>query len=130
MLFRSDFPMSGIVVAAIVEGAFNSNTRSRMVVVSDGDFAVGGGQRGMQLPPDNVSLMVNSIDWLADDTGLIELRTKGVTSRPIKEMEDGKKTIIKWLNFLLPIILIIVYGLIRIQVNRNKRVKRMEVSYE
>ena len=126
----NDFPMSGIVVAAIVEGAFNSNTRSRMVVVSDGDFAVGGGQRGMQLPPDNVSLMVNSIDWLADDTGLIELRTKGVTSRPIKEMEDGKKTIIKWLNFLLPIILIIVYGLIRIQVNRNKRVKRMEVSYE
>jgi len=126
----SDFPMSGIVVAAIVEGSFIGAERSRIVLISDGDFAVGGNQRGMQLPPDNVNLMVNAIDWLSDDTGLIELRTKGITSRPIKEMEDGKKAFIKWINFLLPIILIIIYGLIRIQVNYGKRVKRMEVSYE
>ncbi len=126
----SDFPMSGLVVGAILEGSFNSNIASSIVIYSDGDFAVGGNQRGMQLPPDNVSLMVNSIDWLSDDTGLIELRTKGVTSRPIKEMEDSTKTLLKWLNFLLPIILIVIYGLIRIQINHNKRIKRMEVNYE
>lgn len=126
----SDFPMSGIVVGGILEGAFNSNIHSSLVIYSDGDFAVGGNQRGMQLPPDNVSLMVNSIDWLSDDTGLIELRTKGVTSRPIREMEDSTKTLLKWLNFLLPIILIVIYGLVRIQINHNKRIKRMEVNYE
>jgi len=126
----TDFPMSGIVVAAVVEGQLSSNAHSKLVLISDGDFAVGGNQRGMQLPPDNVSLMVNSIDWLSDATGLIELRTKGITSRPIMEMEDAKKAFIKWLNFLLPIIMIVVYGLIRIQINHNKRVKRMEVSYE
>ena len=126
----TDFPMSGIVVAAVVEGQLSSNAHSKLVLISDGDFAVGGNQRGMQLPPDNVSLMVNSIDWLSDATGLIELRTKGITSRPIMEMEASKKAFIKWLNFLLPIILIVVYGLIRIQINHNKRVKRMEVSYE
>jgi ABC-type uncharacterized transport system involved in gliding motility auxiliary subunit len=122
--------MKNLVVGAIIEVKFNSNIQSRIVLFSDGDFAVGGNQRGMQLPPDNINLMVNSIDWLSDATGLIELRTKGVTSRPIKEMEDSTKTFVKWLNFLLPIILIVVYGLVRIQMNHTKRIKRMEVSYE
>jgi gliding-associated putative ABC transporter substrate-binding component GldG len=126
----TDFPMKNLVVGAIIEVKFNSNIQSRIVLFSDGDFAVGGNQRGMQLPPDNINLMVNSIDWLSDATGLIELRTKGVTSRPIKEMEDSTKTFVKWLNFLLPIILIVVYGLVRIQMNHTKRIKRMEVSYE
>jgi ABC-type uncharacterized transport system involved in gliding motility auxiliary subunit len=126
----SDFPMSNLAVAAIVEGAFSGNKKSRIVLISDGDFAVGGNQRGMQLPPDNISLMVNSIDWLSDDTGLIELRTKGITSRPIKDLEDARKGVIKWVNFLLPILLIIIYGIIRIQMNHSKRIKRMEVSYE
>jgi gliding-associated putative ABC transporter substrate-binding component GldG len=126
----TDFPMSGLVVAAVVEGKLSGNSKSKIVLVSDGDFAVGGRQSEMQLPPDNVSLMVNSIDWLSDDTGLIELRTKGTTSRPIREIEAGTKSLVKWLNFLLPIILIISYGLIRIQINHTKRIKRMEVSYE
>lgn len=126
----NDFPMSGLVVGAVLQKTFNNNSGSKIIIFSDGDFAVGGNQRGMQLPPDNINLMVNSIDWLSDATGLIELRTKGVTSRPIKEMEDSKKAFIKWLNFLLPIILIVVYGLLRIQINHNKRIKRMEVSYE
>jgi ABC-type uncharacterized transport system involved in gliding motility auxiliary subunit len=126
----NDFPMSGLVVGAVLQKTFNNNSVSKIILFSDGDFAIGGNQRGMQLPPDNINLMVNSIDWLSDATGLIELRTKGVTSRPIKEMEDSKKAFIKWLNFLLPIILIVVYGLLRIQINHNKRIKRMEVSYE
>jgi gliding-associated putative ABC transporter substrate-binding component GldG len=127
---ENDFPMKGIVVAGILEGRLSGNTDSKIVLVSDGDFAVNGSQRGGQLPQDNVSLMVNSVDWLSDETGLIDLRTKEVTSRPIKEMPDGKRTFLKWFNFLLPIILIFIYELIRMQINRNKRIKRLEVSYE
>jgi ABC-type uncharacterized transport system involved in gliding motility auxiliary subunit len=127
---ENDFPMSGIVVAAAIEGKLSGNTDSKIVLISDGDFAVSGSQRGAQLPQDNVNLMVNSVDWLSDDTGLIDLRTKEVTSRPIKEMPDGTKAFLKWFNFLLPIILIIIYELIRMQINRNKRIKRLEVSYE
>jgi gliding-associated putative ABC transporter substrate-binding component GldG len=126
----TDFPMSGLVVAAIVEGKLSGNTNSKIVIISDGDFAVGAPQEGVQLPQDNVYLMANSIDWLSDDTGLIELRTKGITSRPIREIESGTKGLIKWLNFLLPIVLIIGYGLIRMQINHAKRINRMEVSYE
>ena len=126
----NDFPMSNLVVAAIIQGKLSSNANSKMVIVSDGDFAVGNPRGGNQLPRDNVNLMVNSIDWLSDDTGLIDLRTKGVTSRPIKEMEEGTKIFLKWFNFLAPIILIIIYGLIRVQISKNKRIKRMEVNYE
>jgi gliding-associated putative ABC transporter substrate-binding component GldG len=126
----NDFPMSGLVVAAIVEGKLSGNINSKMILVSDGDFAISGSKGGNQLPPDNINLLVNSIDWLSDDTGLIGLRTKGITSRPIKEMESSTKAFLKWFNFLTPIILIIVYGLTRMQINHNKRIKRMEVNYE
>lgn len=127
---QNDFPMSNLVVAGILEGKLSGNINSRIVLVSDGDFAVNGSQRGNQLPPDNISLLVNSIDWLSDETGLIDLRTKEVTSRPIKELSDGTRTLLKWLNFILPVILVIIYGLFRMQMNRNKRIKRMEVDYE
>ncbi len=126
----SDFPMSGLVVAGILEGKLSGNTNSKIILVSDGDFAVGSARGGNQLPPDNINLLVNSIDWLSDDTGLIDLRTKGITARPIKEMQDSTKALLKWLNFLAPIILIIIYGFIRMQISRNKRIKRMEVNYE
>ena len=77
--------MSEIPVAVAMEGKIANNTFTKMVVFSDGDFAVNGeGQQTQQLQPDNVNLMTNAIDWLSDDTGLIELRTKGVTSRPLR----------------------------------------------
>lgn len=127
---QNDFPLSGIAVAGILEGKLSGDMDSKIVLVTDGDFAVNVLQRGSQLPPDNVSLLVNSIDWLSDETGLIDLRTKEVTSRPIREISDTAKTLIKWINFLLPILLVIGYGFIRMQINRNKRIKRMEVNYE
>lgn len=127
---QNDFPMSNLTVAALLSGKISGDTESKMVVVGDGNFPVNGeGQGAQQIQEDNVNLMVNSIDWLSDDTGLIELRTKGVSARPLDQIEDGKKTFLKYLNFLLPILLIIVYGIVRLQFNRNKRIKRMEEGY-
>ncbi|MBC8489943.1 MAG: Gldg family protein [Bacteroidetes bacterium] len=126
----NDFPMSNLVVGAVLQGKLSGDAESGIVLFSDGQFPVNGEGRGaQQLSQDNVSLMVNSIDWLSDDTGLIDLRTKGVTSRPLDQIEDGKKALLKWLNFLLPIILILIYGIIRMQRKRNLRVKRMETGY-
>ena len=124
---QRDFPLGPQVLGAALEGPLSGNMSSRMVVIADGDFPINEGRQ--QINPDNVSLMVNSIDWLSDDTGLIELRTKGVSSRPIKQMEDSKRSFIKWLNFLLPIVLVMIYGLVRLQLRKNQRIKRMEASY-
>ena len=81
------------------------------------------------MQPDNVNLMVNSVDWLSDETGLIDLRTKAITARPLKDVDEGRALFLKWLNFLLPIVLIILYGIYRNQRNRSLRVKRMEEGY-
>ncbi|MFA9391854.1 MAG: GldG family protein [Prolixibacteraceae bacterium] len=127
---EADFNQPSIPVAFAFEGPLSSNAKSKMVVVGDGEFAVNGsGDQAQQINADNVNLMVNSIDWLSDDTGLIELRTKGITSRPLDQIEDGRKTFLKYLNFLLPILLIILYGIIRGQRTRNIRFKRMQDNF-
>jgi len=120
---NSDFQMSTIPVSVAMEGNIVNNIYSKMVIFSDGDFAVNGeGQGAQQLQPDNVSLMTNAIDWLSDDTGLIELRTKGITSRPLDaQLEDGTKTAVKYGNFLFPIGLIILFGVIRFQYKKKIR---------
>jgi ABC-type uncharacterized transport system involved in gliding motility auxiliary subunit len=127
---ENDFPLSNLTVGATLEGPIAGKVNSKIVLIGDGDFAINGeGEEAQQRQPDNVSLMVNSIDYLSDDTGLIDLRTKEVTSRPLDELEEGRSTWLKWLNFALPLILVVLYGIVRSQIRRNKRKKRMEEGY-
>lgn len=127
----TDFNLSNLPIAAAIEGNIDGNRNSRMIVVGDGDFVVNGsGQRAQQVNEDNINLASNAVDWLADDTGLIQLRTKAVTGRPIDQtLEEGTKTFLKYLNFLLPILIIIIYGIFRAQVKRKLRTKLMNVDY-
>jgi gliding-associated putative ABC transporter substrate-binding component GldG len=124
---NSDFPLSKVDLGAVLEGTGNQGIPWQMVILSDGDFAVNEGGRNQNA--DNVNLLVNSIDWLSDDTGLIELRTKGVATRPIEDIEDGKRQFLKYLNFGLPIALILLYGFYRSTKNRNTRIKRLQEDY-
>lgn len=123
-----DFTRSNLVVAATLQGKISGDRTSRLVIFSDADFAVAADPR-QSLHRDNVSMLVNSADWLSDDTGLVELRTKGPKARPLDEIEDSRKVFLKFLNFLLPILLIIAYGIFRMIRNRNIRMKRMEDVY-
>ncbi len=125
----NDFMMSNLTLGAIVEG----QGLGKMIVVGDGDFPVSG-QQGRGQSQDNISLMVNSIDFLSDDTGLIELRTKGVATRPISEEylgeeNAGKRSFMKYMNFGLPLLLVIFYGFVRFQRQRNLRMKRMQEGF-
>jgi len=127
---QKDFPLSHLTVCGLLSGKISGIGQSRMIVVSDGDFPVNGeGQQARQIPPDNMNFIVNAIDWLSDDTGLIDLRTKQVSSRPLDVMDDGKKILLKYLNFLVPILLILGFGIFRWQSNRNLRMKRMNENY-
>ncbi len=124
---EADLPLRDVIIAGAFQGRIAGTAQSKLVVIGDGDFALSSQQQ--RRPPDNINLLSNAIDWLSDDTGLIALRTKGVTSRPLEELEDSTKTILKYTNFLLPVVLAIAYGLIRMQRNRMKRFQRMSESY-
>ena len=127
---QRDFPLSNLTVAALVSGKIVGSQNSKMIVVSDADFPVNGeGQQARQIPADNMNFIVNAIDWLSDDTGLIDLRSKEVSSRPLEQMDDAKKALIKYTNFILPVILVLVFGFIRWQYKRNLRIKRMSENY-
>ena len=124
---QADFPLKHIPVAALVE---DTKTRSKLVVVSDGDMSVNGtGQGAHQIQPDNANFMVNAIDFMSDDTGLIQLRSKQVKMRPLDQLDDSTKSMLKILNFILPILIIIAIGIIRYQKRKIQRLKRMEEDY-
>ncbi|MBN2522965.1 MAG: Gldg family protein [Bacteroidales bacterium] len=123
-----DFPLSDLTLAAAFEGSIGGSTPTKMVLVGDSDFPIGDNQQN-QAPPDNINFMVNSIDWLSDDTGLVELRTRGATVRPIDDIEDSKRTFLKYLNFFLPVVLALLYGIFRFQRNHIIKLKRMEAGY-
>ncbi|MCZ6520198.1 MAG: hypothetical protein O6848_01725 [Bacteroidetes bacterium] len=125
-----DFNQSAQITAVALEGLVGS-PESKMVVVANARFAVNGDQgQQQQLNSDNVNFATNAIDWLSDDTGLIDLRTKGITSRPLDLLEDGTKSMVKYGNVVVPIILILIYALIRRQRNLRKRQKWIQESFE
>ncbi len=125
------FTDANLVLGATIEGKLSGDADARMVVFGDGDFGVNGeGQQMQQLPPDNVSLFVNSVNWLVNNVGLNSLRTKEIQSRPIdKELTDGQRQLVKWGTFLLPIILILIYGFVRNILRNRKRAQWAKERY-
>ena len=117
-----DLASQNIPLAAVVEGSFTSfftgkeprpqvpsSPETRIVVVGDGDFMKDEylGSR------DNVSFFANIVDYLADDAGLITIRSKNVSQPPLEQISDGTKRILKYVNMLLPPLLVIGYGVVR-----------------
>ncbi len=129
---RSDFTMPAQVLGISVSGKLFGDKNNKLIVFGDGDFVVNGSGKQMQkLQEDNINLMVNAIDWLSDNTGLNALRTKAITSRPIdKNISESTKTIIKYVNFLLPIIIQILYGIFRFESKKKLRKKLAAIDYE
>jgi len=125
-----DFPLAEIPLGGVLEGEIGGVPGSKLAVLGDADFMLNGDPRQPhQQSADNISLFVNTVDYLSDDTGLVDLRTKGITSRPIDQLDDGMRRFVKWFNVLLPIVLVILIGIIRQQQQRNLRIKRMEEGY-
>ncbi|MEQ6166373.1 GldG family protein [Ekhidna sp. MALMAid0563] len=125
---QGDFDMGVQSLAVAAEGI---NGFGKIVVVGNGDFYVNGeGQQARQVQPDHVNFASNAVDWLADDTGLIALRTKGITSRPLESIDDSKKNMLKYGNVFAPIVLLLIYAFIRKMQNQRKKQKWMQGNFE
>lgn len=126
-------------LAVLIEGEFSSSFKNRvkpinlkntkeqggankMVVIADGDIASNQIKNGrpLELGYDkwtnnfygNKEFMINSVNYLLDDTGLINIRSKKV-SIPFLDSEKIVEQKTKWqlLNIGLPIALTLLFGL-------------------
>jgi gliding-associated putative ABC transporter substrate-binding component GldG len=139
----ADLAESGIPMAAVLEGSFSSyfsektvgdrqpaglltnSPETRIVVVGDGDFMKDEylGQTG------NLVFFANIVDYLADDAGLITIRSKNVAMPPLEQVSDGTRNLLKYGNLALPPLLVMGYGLLRWQRRRSlKRALESKVS--
>lgn len=126
---KNDFNQPSQILSASIEGIGAGG--GKMIVITNGQFIVNGeGQQVQQQNPDNINFASNSIDWLSDDTGLIGLRTKGITARPLDPVEDGAKSAIKYGNVFAPILLILIYAFVRRQASQRKRHRWSQGNFE
>lgn len=109
-----DFQLANILVSVLAEEK-RGKQGAKIAVVSDGDFMINGeGQGAQTIQEDNVNFVANLVEYLTDDSGIAQLRNKTVTSRPIDpSIGEGARTVIKYLNFLMPVVLSVLLGLWR-----------------
>jgi len=113
---QSDLAVS---ITGKLKSAFGSNTsdNSRVILVGDSDFlrdSLSGGS-------DNLIFFQNLVDSLTLDEGLINIRSKGIASRPLMELSDGSKASIRYLNVFGLTVLALVFGLWRYYSRRRNR---------
>jgi len=99
---------------------------SQLIIVSDSKFMMddGGGAA-----PENHIFVMNAADYLLGDKELIALRSREITNRPLEGLEDEEKARWKWINILLPSILVMSFGFIRLK-RENSRAKVLEEIYD
>ena len=113
-----------LTLAVSVFGKFNSvyndskTGAGRLIVVGDSDFVKDNFVRNN---PNNLIFFQNLVDSLSLDEDLINIRSKGITDRPIKELSDGEKAAIRYLNIFGLTVAVVLFGMLRYYMRRRSR---------
>ncbi|MEL4455462.1 gliding motility-associated ABC transporter substrate-binding protein GldG [Lutimonas vermicola] len=94
---------------------------NKMIVIADGDLAVNEVLRGEPLPLDkdkwtnqnygNIEFLLNSVHYLLDDKGLLNLRSKSLQIQFLdKEKAFEERTYWQMLNLVVPLVILFVFG--------------------
>ncbi len=110
----------------------NRSVETAMIVVADGDLIKNGvDSRGVPLPlgfdPNtrttygNLDFIINSLNYLTDDSGILQTRAKDWRIRLLDRARANQgKTAIQLSNTMVPIFAILVFGLIRFWWRRKR----------
>ncbi|TKD66281.1 gliding motility-associated ABC transporter substrate-binding protein GldG [Flavobacterium sp. ASW18X] len=130
---------AGTPLAVLIEGEFNSaytnrvkpvkltnaaekGARNKMIVIADGDLIKNQLRNGLPLELGydkwtnsfygNKEFLTNCVNYLLDDTGLINIRNKKVAI-PLLDPQKISEQKSKWqlINILLPILLVVLLGI-------------------
>ncbi|MDN5212089.1 gliding motility-associated ABC transporter substrate-binding protein GldG [Fulvivirgaceae bacterium BMA12] len=121
-LYRNRFIPKGLGKQDLIE----KSVPTKIMVVGDGDIIENEFSMKTRQPVElgfsefmkqkfaNEDFIKNSLQYMLDDHGLITARNKEIKIRPLNEVKVGEERLF-WqvLNMGLPIVLIIIYGLIR-----------------
>lgn len=87
-----------------------------LIVVSDSDFISDNFLKSYQ---QNLSFILNSVDYLTLDPDLIAIRSKSFEDNPVKPIQDNFNVVIKFIGILLSPIVLTIYGLLRMKKRKN-----------
>ncbi len=118
------------VVAALIEGPFKSyyqkrpklpgkkKKEGRLVVIGNARFM---SDRALNQFKQNLGFFLNAVDYLTLDESLIGIRSKSANDRPLMELSDNERQVVKWAGTFLVPILIVLYGIVRATLRRRKK---------
>lgn len=73
--------------------------------------------------PQNLAFLLNVIDYTTLDKDLISIRSKNLIDRPLDEVSESQKALIKVIGIAFAPLLLVIYGSLRIY-RRHKKKKR------
>jgi len=108
------------------EDAVGSTETGKILLVSDSEFIQEGAGAGV---PGNRDFVLNAVDYMVSEGALIEIRSRETQFTPLKDVKSGTKKLIRWINILLPSLLLILLGMIHYR-KELKRRKHIGELYE
>ena len=99
----------------------DSGAGGRLVLWGDADFVTD----PVLQDRSNLVLFQNMTDWLSEDEGLISIRSKEVTARPLKQVDDGTRSLVKALNIFLMPVIVVLFGVARWQIRKQQRRRQL-----
>ncbi|MFN3840340.1 MAG: gliding motility-associated ABC transporter substrate-binding protein GldG [Cyclobacteriaceae bacterium] len=128
-LFKNRFPPDGVDASNVMA----EGMPAKVLVIADGDLARNevnprtGNPQQLGLDPftsytfANEELLMNAMAYLVDEDGLIKTRNKEVKIRPLnKEKIRLEKTAWQVFNLATPVVLLIVFGILRFMLRKRK----------
>ena len=117
-----------------IENPLETGTETKMIIISDGDVVKNQLQRGapLELGFDrftgntygNKEFLLNAVNYLLDDTGLVDIRSKEV-SIAFLDVQEAEENRIFWqaVNLLVPVLLLAAFAALFLYLRRRKYVK-------
>ncbi|WP_258105806.1 gliding motility-associated ABC transporter substrate-binding protein GldG [Marinoscillum sp. MHG1-6] len=128
-LYKNKFPPRGFDRNKMID----EGTATKIVVLSDGDLIRNelsledgtplslGVEPYSQARYANEDLILNLVDYLMDEEGIIQSRTKEIKIRPLDKVRV-KEERLKWqlINLVAPVLLLLVFGVVKMFVRKSK----------
>lgn len=105
-------------LAVLADIGSEGENEARIAVVGDSDFARDNFINGN---PDNLAFFQNLVDIMSLDEDLIQVRSKVVSSRPIKELSDTQRSAMRYFNIFGMTVIVLAYGMGRYYLRRRSR---------